>query len=165
MGTSNTGKTVPMRIIRQLGSGEGMPTEAIAPRPRIGRPVAPLLLDAIEKCDPNDEIEEQGLFIAFHLLGQWREKSAYRTLARFLRRPDVRGILGDAMTETSHKVMASVFDGDPRPIYDIINDSDAYEFVRSRMFDTLIILVFEANSTGRKSRISAIEFQRPATPA
>src|SRR5258708_34342796 len=131
-----------MQIIRQLGSGEGMPTEAIRAAMADRATVAPLLLEAIEKCEPNGEVEENGLFIAFHLLGQWREKPAYRALARFLRRPDVELILGSATTETSHKIMANVFDGDPGPIYDIIQDSDADEFVRSRMFDALVILAF-----------------------
>lgn len=131
-----------MQIIRQLGSGEGMPTAAIRAATADRATVAPLLLDAIDRYEPTSEAEENGIFIAFHLLGQWQEKSAYRTLARFLRRPDVGVILGDATTETSHRVMAGVFDGDPCPIYDIINDFDADEFVRSRMFDTLVILVF-----------------------
>jgi hypothetical protein len=34
---------------------------------------------------------------------------------------------------TTHRVMAAVFDGDPQPIYDIILDPAADEFVRSRM--------------------------------
>jgi hypothetical protein len=131
-----------MQILDQLGSGEGMPVEAIRAATADRASAAPLLVDAIERCEPNSEVEENGLFIAFHLLGQWREKSAYRPLARFLRRPDVKSILGDATTETSHKIMAGVFDGDPGPIYDIINDFEADEFVRGRMFDALVILVF-----------------------
>jgi hypothetical protein len=131
-----------MQTFRQLGSGEGMPTEAIRAATANRTAVAPLLLEAIEKCEPNGEVEENGLFIAFHLLGQWREKPAYRTLARFLRRPGVESILGSATTETGHRVMANVFDGDPRPIHDIIQDTEADEFVRMRMFDALVILAF-----------------------
>ena len=96
--------------------------------------------------------------IAFHLLGQWRERSAYRPLARFLRRPDVESILGDATTETCHRVMASVFDGDPRPIYDIVQDYEADEFVRGRIFDTLVILVFR----GELDRTAVADFLRSA---
>jgi hypothetical protein len=120
--------------------------------------VAPLLLDAIDRCGPNSEVEENGLFIAFHLLGQWQEKSAYRTMARFLRRPDIGLILGDATTETSHRVLASVFDGDPRPIYDIILDPEADEFVRGRVFDALVILVFR----GKLDRTAVADFLRSA---
>jgi hypothetical protein len=141
-----------------LGSGEGIPVEAIRAATADRTIVAPLLLEAIDRCEPTSEVEENGLFIAFHLLGQWRERSAYRTLARFLRRPDVELILGDATTETSHRVMASVFDGDPRPIYDIIRDPAADEFVRSRIFDTLVILVFR----GELDRTAVADFLRSA---
>ena len=145
-----------MQTIRQLGSGEGMPAEAIRAATANRTAVAPLLLEAIEKCEPNGEVEENGLFIAFHLLGQWREKPAYRTLARFLRRPGVELILGSATTETSHRVMANVFDGDPRPIRDIIQDPNADEFVRSRMFDALVILAFR----GELDRTEISDFLR-----
>jgi len=61
-----------------------------------------LTTSCIEKAaDPN------ALFFIFHLLGEWREKSAYRSLAAFLRLPrDVlETILGDCITETTHRVM------------------------------------------------------------
>lgn len=147
-----------VQLLEQLGSGEGMPTEAIRAATADRTGVAPLLVEAIDKSEPMSEIEENGLFIAFHLLGQWREQSAYRPLARFLRRPDVELILCDATTETSHRVLASVFDGDPRPIYDIIQDSEADEFVRSRIFDTLVILVFRE----QLDRTAVADFLRSA---
>jgi hypothetical protein len=147
-----------MQILDQLGSGEGLPIEAIRAATANQSTVVPLLLEAIDRCEPTGEVEEKGLFIAFHLLGQWREKSAYRTLARFLRRPDAGSILGDATTETCHRVMANVFDGDPRPIYDIIQDPEADESVRGRIFDTLVILVFR----GELDRTAVADFLRSA---
>ena len=131
-----------MQILQQLGSGEGLPTGAIRAATADRSTVAPLLLEAFDRYQPGNEVEEQGLFIAFHLLGQWHEKSAYRTLARFLRRPEADLVLGDATTATSHRVMANLFDGDPQPIYDIIRDSDANDYLRWSMFDALVILVF-----------------------
>jgi hypothetical protein len=109
-----------MKWLDQLGSGEGIPREAIRAATVNRASVAPLLIEALERHEPDSEIEENALFIAFHLLGQWREKSAYRPLARLLQWPEVETILGDATTETCHKVMANVFDGDPKPIFDII---------------------------------------------
>jgi hypothetical protein len=149
---------VPVQILDQLGSGEGMPAEAIRAATADRTRVAPLLVEAIDSCEPTSEVEENGLFIAFHLLGQWREKSAYRTMARFLCRPDVELILGDATTETSHRVLANVFDGDPRPIYEIILDPEADEFVRGRVFDALVILVFR----GELDRTAVADFLRSA---
>jgi len=145
-----------LQILQQLGSGEGLPIEAIRAATADRSTVAPLLVDAIDRCEPTSEVEENGLFIAFHLLGQWREKSAYRTMARFLRRPDIESILGDATTETSHRVLANVFDGDPAPIYDIIRDPGADEFLRGRVFDALVILVLR----GELDRSAVAEFLR-----
>src|SRR5262245_7305621 len=147
-----------MQILDQLGAGEGMPREAILAATANRATVAPLLKEALVRHEPNNEVEENALFIAFHLLGQWREKSAYRELARFLRWLEVETILGDATTETCHKVMASVFDGDPGPIYEIIHDADADEFVRARMFGTLVILVFQ----GQLDREEVAGFLRSA---
>jgi hypothetical protein len=55
------------------------------------------------------------LFFAFHLLGEWREASAYRTLASLLRCPPqlVNDVLGDAISDTVHRVMAAVLTGTP----------------------------------------------------
>jgi len=145
-----------MQILEQLGSGAGLPTEAIRAATADRTIVTPQLLEAIDGCESPSDVEENGLFIAFHLLGQWREQSAYRPLARFLRRPNAGLILGDGTTETCHRVMASVFDGDPRPIYDIIRDSEADEFVRMRIFDSLVILVFR----GELDRTAVADFLR-----
>jgi len=94
-------------------------------------------LEGDERAEPNP------LFFIFHLLGEWRETSAYRPLARLLRCPtaNVDTVLGDAVTITSHRVMAAVFDGDPKPLYDIILDPEADEYIRSRMCETLAMLV------------------------
>jgi hypothetical protein len=48
--------------------------------------------------------------------------------------------IGDAIATTSHRVIASVFDGDPRPLYDLILDPSAEQFVRSRMCEALAML-------------------------
>jgi hypothetical protein len=82
------------------------------------------------------------LFFIFHLLGEWREKTAHRPLARLLRCPadEADAVLGDAAAETCHRVMAAVFDGDPQPLYDIILDPNAEEFIRSRMCEALAMI-------------------------
>jgi hypothetical protein len=45
----------------------------------------------------------------------------------------IGNILGDAITIKSNRVVASVFDGDPQPIFDAILDAYADELVRSHM--------------------------------
>jgi hypothetical protein len=103
-------------------------------------------LRLIETC-PHTRVQEGGerpsLILIFHLLGEWRETAAYRPLAELLRRPDIEEILGSARTETAHSVLAAVFDGDPRPLYDVILDEDAEQFARAAMFETLVTVVRE----------------------
>jgi hypothetical protein len=128
-------------IFDRLISDEGLPVEAIADADANRADMVPLFLRAIEQPAPSPSVEN-ALFFAFHLLGQWREQSAYRPLAALLRRPteDIDRILGDARIQTSHRVMAAVFDGDPGPLYEIILDPQADEAIRERMFDALAIL-------------------------
>jgi len=119
----------------------------------------PALIDAVRRCALFGEHEHGNeLLFIFHLLGQWREKSAYRLMARLLRRPpdELDAIFGDTATETAHRVMAAVFDGDPQPLYDIVLDADADEFVRSRMCEALAMVTLQ----GELPRSSAAEFLR-----
>lgn len=152
-------------IIGELSHFEGLPRAALKAAGERRSELIELFLeeftravDASEEIDPDSQL----LFFAFHLLGEWRETSAYRPLARFLRiDPDViECVLGDASCETAHRVMASVFDGDPQPLLDIILDPGADEFVRSRMCEVLAMLAID----GRLQRNDAIAFLREAYP-
>src|SRR5712671_3590430 len=91
-----------------------------APDSRLNRPRAavpfPLLIEFTTGADLDDEIETYlalapagrakptPLFFIFHLLGEWREKAAYRPLTRLLRIPghEIDAIFGDGITSTSH---------------------------------------------------------------
>ncbi|HEV3298298.1 MAG TPA: DUF1186 domain-containing protein, partial [Planctomycetaceae bacterium] len=97
---------------------------------------------------------------SFIWLGEWREKAAYRPLARLLRLPrrDVDRIFGDGITTTSHRVMAAVFDGDPEPLYDIILDPKAEEFIRAGMCEALAMVTVR----GELDRAVAGRFLRDA---
>ena len=133
----------PVQVIEELGVPGRLPVEAIRAAQADRDTIAPIFLRTIDDflssegaADPN------ALFFIFHLLAEWREKSAYRSLAAFLRLPrDVLDtILGDCITETTHRVMAAVFDGDPDPLYEIVRDPEADEFVRAKMCQTLAML-------------------------
>jgi len=111
--------------------------------------VVPVFLRAIEEYlaspgsgSPAAASRSNALFFVFHLLGQWREKAAYRLLTQLLRRPrdEIDVIFGGAITETTHRVMAAVFDGDPAPLYDVILDPKAEDSIRSRMIEALAMV-------------------------
>ena len=124
-------------ILHELGHAAGLPTEALHAASAQRAELLPKLLGVIEDYlgqEPAARANPTLLFFIFHLLGEWRERTAYRPLARLLRCPaaEADAIFGDATASTSHRMMAAVFDGDPQPLYDIILDTSAEEFIRSR---------------------------------
>jgi len=155
-------------IIHKLTQAEGLPREALKAASAQRAEMVPVFLKEIEDhlvLKPAARLKPTPLFFIFHLLGEWREKAAYRPLARFLRCPreEVDTILGDAITTTSHRVIASVFDGDPQPLYDIILDPNAEQFIRSRMCEALAMVTLRGDLdrtlAGRFLRDAFIEMQ------
>jgi hypothetical protein len=150
-------------ILDQLTHAEGLPKAALqaASAQRIEMvPVFVREIDSYPALDSADRAKPTPLFFILHLLGEWRERTAYRPLAHLLRCPahEVDAILGDAITSTTHRVMAAVFDGDPQPLHEIILDPNAEQFVRSRMCEALAMLVLG----GELDRASAGRFLRDA---
>lgn len=150
-------------ILDQLTHAEGLPKAALQAASAQRAEMVPTFLNEIDSylaLDSTDRAKRTPLFFIFHLLGEWREKAAYRPLARLLRRPEheLNAILGDAITSTSHRVMAAVCDGDPQPLYEIILDPRAEQFIRSRMCEALAMLVL----SGELDRTLVARFLRDA---
>jgi hypothetical protein len=153
----------PEKILHELTYAEGLPRKALKAASAQRVEMLPLFLEEIETyltLEPAARAKPTPLFFIFHLLGEWREKAAYRPLARMLRLPrrDVDAIFGDGITTTSHRVMASVFDGDPQPLYDIILDPNAEEFIRAGMCEALAMVTVR----GELDRAVAGRFLRDA---
>jgi hypothetical protein len=148
------------KILAELDVYAPLPTEALREASAARDALIPIFLEAFDEHAKSgaSRLSENTLFFAFHLLGEWRDASAYRPLARFLRSPRaiVEPVLGGAITETVHRVMVSVFDGDPVPLQEIIGDSNADEFVRSRMIHAIFMLT----RSGEIPRQAAAEFLR-----
>jgi hypothetical protein len=133
----------PMQVIDELGVTGRLPVEAIRAAQADREAMVPAFLRTIDDfLELKGPVDPNALFFIFHLLGEWREKSAYWSLAVLLRLPpDVLDtILGQAITETIHRVMEAVFDGDPDPLYQIIRDPDADEYVRAKMCQAIAML-------------------------
>jgi hypothetical protein len=133
-------------IIDGLAHADGLPEDAIRAARERRVAAAPAFVDLIERYLAGEAEAlalEGALFFIFHLLGEWREKTAYRPLAALLASDgdEMDRLLGDATTSTAHRVMAAVFDGDPQPLYQVIETEHADPFVRSRMLETLAMLV------------------------
>ncbi len=158
-------------IVHELTHADGLPKAALHAATAQRAEMLPVFhreIDSYLALDSTGLANATPLFFVFHLLGEWREKSAYRPLARMLRCVDheVEAILGDAITSTTHRVMAAVFDGDPQPLYDIILDRNAEQFVRSRMCEVLAMLVLrgelDRDVVGRFLRDAFLELQPQA---
>ena len=141
----------PLKIFERLSERGRFPIEAIDAARENRDPMVRLILERLQlysdtSAVPDDQ-EANSLFVAVHLLAEWREKTAYRPLARLLRRPDdvVARILDDDTAQNAHRIMAAVFDGDPGPLQDIVCDPAADEFVRKRMFDSLTMLTMRGD--------------------
>jgi uncharacterized protein len=148
----------PAQIIQRLNERDRIPVEAIHAA-NADRPAAvAAFLHAIERHLSPDgvPVPTDALFFMFHLLGEWREKSAYRLLARLLRRPpdEVRSIFSAG--ENLHRVMAAVFDGDPEPLYEIIRDEKANDMVRLGMCEAVAMVTLR----GEFPRAEAERFLR-----
>ena len=133
----------PLRVIEELAVPGRLPVDAIRAAQANRETMVPIFLRTIDDLlELRSPVDPNALFFMFHLLGEWREKSAYWPLAIFLQLPTevLDSILGDCITETSHRVMAAVFDGDPEPLYQIIRDPEADEFVRAKMLQTIAIV-------------------------
>ena len=153
----------PEKILHELMHAEGLPREALKAASAQRVEMLPLFVEEIETylaLEPGARAKSTPLFFIFHLLGEWREKATYRPLARLLRLPgpEIDRIFGDGITATSHRVMAAVFDGDPQPLYDIILDPKAEEFVRAGICEALAIVTLR----GELDRAVAGQFLRDA---
>jgi hypothetical protein len=158
-------------IIHDLTHSEGLPKEALKAASAQRVEMVPMFLKEIEDhlaLEPAARAKPTPLFFIFHLLGEWREKTAYRPLARLLRLPgeEVEAIFGDGITTTGHRVMAAVFDGDPDPLYQIILDPNAEQFIRSSICEALAMVTlrgeFDRDLAGRFLRDAFMHMQPQA---
>ena len=97
------------KFLHELTYAEGLPKQALKAASAQRAEMVPLFVQEIENflaLDPSAQAKSTPLFFIFHLLGEWREKFAYRPLARLLRLPgrEVDAIFGDGITTTSHRV-------------------------------------------------------------
>lgn len=122
-------------IISELIADGGLPCETI--RYCLDHPdeVVPTFIAILSRAASDHSVtpdESDSLFLIVHILGELREQQAYRPLVELLRqdRQTLDELFGDAITETMPQIMISLFDGDPEPLYGLIEDAEADEFAR-----------------------------------
>jgi hypothetical protein len=151
------------RLIEELTLYEGLPEAAIREATERRDELLPVFLREIEAYLADEEpVPEMptALFMIVHLLGSWHEKSAYCPVAHLLMSDPERldWQLGDAITETVPRIMLNLFDGDQRPIRDIIECETANEYIRAEMLIVLATLAYR----GDLSKDNVAEYLRNA---
>ncbi|UCI08443.1 DUF1186 domain-containing protein [Mesorhizobium sp. B1-1-8] len=109
---------------------------------------APPLRAVLERAAngrPLSDDEELLLFRGVHILGGARDTQACQPLLRLLRRPteETGRLLGDTITETLSRIIVGVFDGNAGPLFGVIADRSADEFIRDAAFGAVTFLTWE----------------------
>ena len=143
-----------IKVLRLLERNTGVfPRKAVEAAMEMRDKMTPELLrileDTVERADEIVREDQGGAYLAhlyaMFLLAQFRETRAYPLAVRFARL-EVRlldALAGDFVTEGLCRVLASVCDGDTRPIEELIEDGEVGEYARSAALNSLLVLVAE----------------------
>ncbi|WP_316782368.1 DUF1186 domain-containing protein [Sedimentitalea todarodis] len=133
--------------MRDLARDDIFPKAAMAEAGTRRDEMMPVFVDLVsglarQRIPEMKDTDVMAFIPVFHLLGEWQDPRAYRPLVELLRRPTkvIDHLLGDAVTESSFRVIAGTFDGDLRPIFDAIEDKRADEFARSSLMSALVLI-------------------------
>jgi hypothetical protein len=114
--------------------------------------VAPYLIDALTQTaeKPMVVAEDADYMLhlyAMHLLASWCDTRAYSSMVKMGHHPYdvIEDILGDTVTETYGRCLASVCDGNVGPLYSLFEDVQASPWTRNAALDALIVRVFEGD--------------------
>lgn len=130
----------------RLGASDFLPEaslrEAVAEPGRIAGEVL-RLLDAAGGGAELTDAEANLLFWGLHALAAARDARAYRPLLRLLRQDGetLADLLGDAAGTTLPQVLASLYDGDPEPLFALVLDSTIDDLVRNEALAATAFLV------------------------
>ena len=165
----------PDQILAAFSGREGFPREAMAAAGAIREEMIPVFLDQIDRLLSDEPAgfsnpDVSAFLFVYFLLGEWRDARAYRPLTALLRQdPEfVDVLLGDAVTEATARVIAGVCDGDLGPIFSVLEDPAADEFVRGQMIDALVIIArqwpeLRPEVVGYLERFPSADIDKPET--
>lgn len=125
-----------------------LPREAIKEALKKKDEITSKLLEMLEYTKENlekiyDEDDEFfGYIYAFFILAEFREKSAFPYLIDLIKKDEqiVEYILGDEYTEYLPRLLASTYDGNDNALFEVIENKEIDEFIRSCTLQTFSIL-------------------------
>ena len=122
--------------------------------------VAPFLTDALAQMAANPSLADDGEYVlhlyAIHLLAAWRDTSAYGPMVALGHHSEdvLDVVMGDTITESYGRSLASVCDGNVEPLYALFEDTNASHWARNAALDALMVRVHE----GDYSRTELIQY-------
>src|SRR5258708_2490031 len=151
-------------IVRELEPYTGrFPKEAMKAAIEEREAITPELLRIVEAMAANPAevaTREDYMLPVFvlYLLAQFREKRAYPSIVKMFSAPGETSydLVGDTVTEGLKRIFASVYDGNPTPLYGLIENEEANEYVRDAGSNTLLVL----EHTGQMARSEVVEYFR-----
>ena len=129
------------------------PAAAIAFADAHREEVTPLLVEAIARLADHPEEDANPDYVlhlyAMHLLATWRETAAYAPLVRLGHHSEevVSQLLGDTLTESYGRCLASVCDGDLSLLKGLVEDHTAAHWARHAALDAMMVRVFEGEAS------------------
>ena len=139
--------TIP-EILKALGPYTGrFPRQAMQAAIEQREAITPELLRVVEAVAENPEhySRREGHMLhlfALYLLAQFQEKRAYPSVVKMFSAPGETPfeLAGDTVTERLNRIFASVYDGNPAPLQDLVENEAANEYVRNAAIDAFVVL-------------------------
>jgi uncharacterized protein len=140
--------TTPAAVVQALSTAEHRPTGALREAILHPREIAAAVLPPLEALAAGEDVtpeQETLVFWGLHVLAQARDGRALPPLLGLLRGDVdvVDGVLGDAVTTTLARIVASLFDGDTDPLFAIVLDSTLDGAVRQAVLQACTFLCVE----------------------
>lgn len=133
-----------MNLVEELSGAERIPIEAMRAAMRTPDRIAGGVLRVLDKAGSGalTPRETNLLFWGLHVLAGARDTRVFRPLLALLVRStdDLDEILGDAVTGTLSRVVASTFDGDGRALVTAIVDPATEEYARWALLNAVVTL-------------------------
>jgi len=156
--------TIP-EILKQLEPYTGrFPMEAMRAAIAQREAITPELLRVLEAVAGNPEqyaAQREGCMLhtfALYLLAQFREKRAYPFVVNMFNAPGETpfDLVGDTVTERLNSIFASVYDGNPAPLQELVESETANEYVREAAIEAFLVLEY----SGQMPRQAVVEYFR-----
>ena len=144
--------TIP-EILKTLEPYTGrFPMEAMRAAIAQREAITPELLRVLQTVAENPEqyaARREGSMLhtfALYLLAQFREKRAYPFVVKMFSAPGETpfDLAGDTVTERLSSIFASVYDGNPAPLQELVENEASNEYVRDAAIEAFLVLEHSA---------------------